>query len=325
MFRLSIYRLSTLKNLKMKFIFVLLPIFILSNIRINAQTWFDENPYWLNYYRSGFGVSGSESVQVTGDTILQGKTAKIFTRVHDIKPPFADFTDFKVAYQSGDTIFVWNKDHFSVLYNFSLQKGDTLAFQPKDFTSFINYVLDSVGTVEIAGNKLRLQQFRQPTQYLHYNIFYLIIEKVGMIKTWSFNSNNNSLLKWTGRFFIDEGNNGVVDGADRFLCTYKNDQLEYKSGEVLCNSILNQSDFSQNVTVPKISPNPFSKSITLEFDNSKGLPDLYFWNISGQVVKKIEGLNFTTVSTSDLPVGIYFLELRWAGDGKSYFSKIVRQ
>ena len=58
-----------------------------------------------------------------------------------------------------------------------------------------------------------------------------------------------------------------------------------------------------------IFPNPFSQSITIEFEHSKGTPiDIYLFNATGQRIKYFALNQGTTINLGDLEKGIYFVK-----------------
>ncbi len=63
----------------------------------------------------------------------------------------------------------------------------------------------------------------------------------------------------------------------------------------------------------QLSPNPFSNSTTLTFDNrGKNLHTFFIYNIEGRLVRKIEHIRTgeLSIDRNDLDVGCYFYELR---------------
>ncbi len=195
-----------------------------------GQSWFDGNPRWTNRYYGGTGGLGIEYVHISGDTILGGKPAKIFSKVMYGDSGFLNYQQQRYAYQSGDTIFTWKEGAFSILYNFSLMPGDTLLSKVYVSGGLVNtFVIDSVGQTEISGQTLRFQKVRMiPPNVPNHQKKILkntIIEKIGMVNG-TLNVPASPLnYEWSDHFFMNETFLFGFDFPGWRFCNYSNDDL----------------------------------------------------------------------------------------------------
>jgi len=170
---------------------LLFSILFLSPLLLRSQSWFENNPQWVNDITLGWSGPGYEYVTVQGDTVLGGKSAKILRRFRDMIWA-NDHSDIRVVRQNGDTIWCWNnnKNQFFIHYNFSLGVGDTV-FVPL-YSGGTKYLVDSTGTLNIGGQTLRFQRVKIPTSYDYFLCNTLIIEKIGMLRGQCVNTNTNN-------------------------------------------------------------------------------------------------------------------------------------
>lgn len=214
----------------MKISYVTLFLLFQSLAPLCGQSWFTGNPRWTNQLYGGMGGLSIEDITITGDTILDGKTAKVFSqhRVANFGGP--GYYRTRVAYQSGDTIWAWSNGEFNIMYNFSLVPGDTLfmkmALIPTN--SLLKFVIDSVGLVEISGILLRFQKVRFLFSFSTSIYTNTIIEKIGMVNgTWR-HPPSPSIGAWPDHFFADETGLGWSDYPIWTFCNYTNDSLIYE-------------------------------------------------------------------------------------------------
>ena len=289
-----------------------LGIFFLTANTLRAQSWFDNNPQWVNYFTFGFAGGGFEYVSVAGDTVLQGKTAKILKRFRDMNS-VPDNTDFRVARQSGDTIWCWNhtQNQFFVNYNFSLAPGDSVEvpFYWNNNGAF-KYTVATTGSVFIGGQSRRFQLVDISTGYNALKCSALIVENIGMLNGQCTNSDNNNLTYTEGHhFFLDEPNLGATDGPDWFLCRFEDDKGEYAVAGGICDPLTGTGDAPESHAVFSIAPNPFGDQISVMTPEGEAASLVRVFDCYGRLVKSVSRPAKGIVRTDDLLSGLYFIEV----------------
>jgi len=312
--------------MKNNYLLVLGILFLTVNT-LRSQSWFDNNPQWVNYFTFGFAGSGFEYVSVAGDTVVQGKTAKILKRFRDMNS-VPDNTDFRVARQSGDTVWCWNhaQNQFFINYNFSLNQGDsvTVPFYWNSNGAF-KYTVATTGSVFIGGQSRRFQLVDIYTGYNALKCSALIVENIGMLNGQCTNSDNNNLTYTEGHhFFLDEPNLGATDGPDWFLCRFQNDEGEYAVGGAACDPLTDTGDAPEGDAGFSIVPNPFGDQFSIMAPAGETISLLRLFDCSGRLVTSVSQAAKSIICTADLPPGIYFIEVISVGQERS-FLKAVKQ
>lgn len=292
--------------------------FICLSSLAQSPIWTKGNAVW-HYQFSNRHDMGFIKVWENGDTTLLGRQCtKLKAEKHSLMlaGPNAGnmvlITDYigGAVYASNDTIYYWDTDHFSVLYNFSaqeneqwlLQTGGTPGFSCND-TSVC--MVQFVGTITIDGQnypELTLGNSSDAAFYLE-----------GKVNT-RFGSSEGYLLPLVRT--CDTTENEWEDQIS-FVC-FQDDSLFYNpTGQACYYSLdLNESEINKI----SVFPNPASDRITVYFDEL--ISRVVFYNLIGEMCLKSE-LNQVSsdIDLSDLKTGIYMIEIHTAS-GKQFFRKI---
>lgn len=289
-----------------------------------AQNWFDQNPQWANHFSFGFAGDGYEYMSVESDTVLQGKTAKVLKRFHDMNF-VPDFTDFRIARQNGDTIWCWNEqqNQFNLMYNFSLNTGDSVSV-PMYWggNASFKYVIQAIGVVFVDGQSLRTQSVVISTGVPALKCTALVIEKAGMTNGQCLNTDNNIAYPMGNHFFVDEPNSGAVDGPEWFFCRYQNDEIEYKTSGAVCDALTGLDNLSQRPEF-SVAPNPFGDQLSVIIPPGESISRLRLFDCSGRLMQSVSQPANGTISTASLPAGTYIIEIVSGREERS-FLKAVR-
>ncbi len=289
----------------------------------HGQNWFQNNPHWDNYFSFGLQGPGYEHITMQGDTVLQGQSAVLLKRSHDMV--YAnDFVDVRQMRQQGDTVWTWNPgDHeFYVHYNFSLAVGDSVAAPWYWGGGEFKYYLDSVGTLSLDGQILRFQRVHFYSDFDYYQSYGLIIETIGFVEGEWVNSNTNYHSQYDVHLFPDEPSGGVLDGPVWWFCHYENDQLQYNNGNS-CPELTSQQEPTSTSSTFRIQPNPFHDAFSLTSKENQGAAYLRIFDAAGRLVMQTSP-PFTSVSTTALQPGLYFLEITLR-NGSKQFCKAVKE
>lgn len=283
----------------------LLFIFMLVSLSSVAQSpiWTKGNAVW--HYRFNNALFGYVKVWEDGDTILLGKQCKkLKSENHYFIPtpgngPFmegvADYIS-GIVYASNDTVYHWDADHFSILYNFSAQANDEWFLE----TGASNYgcndtsvcIVQSVGIVNLGG-----QNHTELTVGYASDARYYINGKVNS----RFGASESYLLP-VGRSC--DGSN-VAPGPVKLLC-FEDDSLFYNPTDEGCEFHLGL-DESQMSKI-SVFPNPsFGK---VELLSEIPLKTIRVTNVLGTTLKEFEtNLTLEEIDLSELPRGTYYLKI----------------
>ena len=308
--------------MKIRYVFLVIALFTAGNT-LQAQSWFDENPEWASHFTLGFAGAGYEYVSIQGDTLLQGKTAKIFKRYHDMNA-VQDFTDFRIARQSGDTVWCWNEgqNQFNLLYNFSLGTGDSVSV-PLYWNSngSFKYVIQAIAIIFVDGQSLRAQSVTISTGNPSLKCSALIIEKIGMVNGQCLDTNNNISYPEGHHFFLDEPNLGATDGPDWFFCRYRNNDIEYKYSNANCDALTGVDEAVQGAGFT-IAPNPFGDQLSIVSPPGEWISRLRLFDCSGRLIKAVSNPADGIIPAADMPPGAYFIEIISGREERSYLKAI---
>lgn len=302
----------------MKTFYVLFFLLLQFTNSLYGQSWFNGNPHWTNRYYGGMGGQGTEFVHISGDTILSGKPAKIFSKTMYGDSGFLNYQQQRYAYQSGDTIFSYKDGAFAIMYNFSLMPGDT--FFSKVYVSgglSHVFVIDSVGQIEISGQALRFQKVRliPPNTPNHQNKICknTIIEKIGMVNGTLNLPPSPLIYTWPDHFFMDETFLFGIDFPGWHFCNYSNDSLSgyYSEGigvDITCHTLVTSSlpDVLDASSEVRLYPNPANGNVFIEnFEPEQ----VQLFDQRGALVRQAYTAPAAHFSVAGLPSGCYIVKM----------------
>jgi hypothetical protein len=307
-------------------ILLLLIVFTISIYKkANAQTWIPDGAEWQLSFTRVYS-EGFYRVYYDADTLVDNIITKRLY-VEEISKFYTSETNHYVkfiidtilTYQDNDKIYIYKWGEFKVLFDFSLNVGDsTKIYGESGFEdnndgipcdSVTDAVVDSVGWVTLNNQTLR-----------YYTLSY----------------GTNASWKYNGRIYEKIGHAGYflpykADMCGLYLhfqatlgnleCYRDNVFGEYSFGELDCDDAL--SIKSKKEIEIKIYPNPTSGILNILFtENKEKIEIASIYNISGQKVHEFDpDLVPTTLDLSFLPKGIYFINLN--SKSQNYHAKII--
>lgn len=280
--------------------------------------------WWYNY--TGAGINQNYvSLESVGDTTVLGKACrkleiKEFV-AEGIKPYYFEIIDFEshliVLHQQGDSIFYLRNNQFELLYDFSMEPGDTIAvtvpqqsfrYHPQDTQIFVR--VEGYTTKIIDGQELKVQQ--RQIAWESGNGFLVgdtVVEKMGDL---------TFFLPWKSIEY-----DAILPYG---LRCYQDSTIFYKAVDIPCDSItplmsgtLPLVQSNDVVLYPNPVP-PGTRQIKVEGVQVKNW-DLY--DVQGRLISKEEhrmGDSLIEIPIS-LQAGFYFLELR--SDQARYMKPLV--
>ena len=300
-------------------------LFLLSAQITHAQSWFDENPQWINDFSFGFAGSGYEYVSPEGDTVLLGKPAIKIRRLREMNSGMLN-SEIRVVWQSGDTIRAWHeqKNDFFTLYNFSLAAGDTVDVRYHfSNAGSSKYVVQDTGTMLIDGRPFRFQDVQWITGVSTYHCNARIIEKIGMVNGTCVNTQQMQSYPDGHHFFIDDPNQAAVDGPAWFLCRYRNDSIGYKESSIACDALTAVKTPVAAGPAYRLVPNPFAGDVFIETRNAATVDAWRVYDAAGHLLMTSGGGAANMIRAAELPPGFYLVEV--SGSAGRAFLRAVRQ
>lgn len=257
----------------------------------SSQTLVDTNKIWNVYSSLNFGPLTTTSYKFDGEITIDDITYKILWRTDD--PTRADWNEY--SYLRQDEKKVYQRMSFQeeehLLYDFDLQEGETFQGQTMYNTCSVSLTVESIDSVSLEnGEKRKRITFEgYPEQYVW-------VEGIGSL---------NGLLEPAYDQCISDLIFGLLCFTEDGVLKYNHPNLE----SCYVNTV--DIDDPENSLSLKITPNPFNKSLQIDFDyTSSNKYAMRLVNTLGLLVRSMEiHSGNLTISTSKIPPGMYFIQL----------------
>ena len=295
----------------MKTSFLLL--FLLFSFSFQAQNWSPTGANWKYSYYGFF--PGYVDVSYTGDTIIDGQSAKILSKTFNgidwNMAVVSNSIGNEITYENNGVIYLRYQNQWDTLYHFHAQIGDHWRMAKQTFTNVCPE--NSRLKVTATGNKIINSETRK----------YLVVE---------FCNPDLSSLGWgqdtivenigfIGSYFLPYDQfEGAVDGNEGgpFRC-YSHDTFAtyapHFSGA--CDFIVGLDELSSTFT---IYPNPVQNEIQLSPDYVRNFTQYRLYSLDGKIQQT--GPITQTIHLTHLTSGNYVLEISNAH--QKQFAKIVK-
>ena len=235
--------------------------------------WFANHSSWI-YRWEKINAKGFETLEVFGDTIISGKHCKTLTSKLIFEEAqssgFDTITSTRYMHQAGDRIYYYEGDSFSLMYDFSMQIGDSIRWAGYDVQgefpcSSTTFVLDTITNENTTGQNLRIQHGHVIQDGVaQYDADYQITETIGLnyVKGGNFTSDPQGTK--FGHLIPRQSFTCLLGGDFWRFCSYSNLEFDFNPGEEDCIDNLTSSSLdviSKNV---EISPNPTQGRLTFQ-------------------------------------------------------------
>lgn len=291
----------------------LLLIFALISFSGMSQStiWTKGNAVW--HYKYHNISSGYIKVWEDGQTTIQNHVCTILkAEKHEffITGPSGSMAENVVdyigatVYTSNDTVYYWDTDHFSVLYDFSAQANDQWLMQTGGNPAFgcndtSVCIVQSVGSVTIGG-----QNYPELTLAPASDAAFHVSGKVNA----RFGASQAYLLPF-GRAC----DSTIVEWDNITFICFQDDSLYYNPTGESCEYSLGLNESVKNAV--SVFPNPSQGKIELLSDIP--LKNIRVMSVTGAVLKEIPtNVTLKEIDLSELPQGTYYLNIENANGEK---------
>lgn len=229
---------------------------------LSAQvTWFNPDDRWTFHVISGWVGKGIEQIQYEKDTVIGGLTYKKLRGVKDFVNGVHHDT-YRMMRQDGKKIYarslkVINGKEELLLYDFSLQVGDTLLFRLNSFDEY-GYVVTGISSISIGGQN----RVKQAVKWLNFPLHIpyqkgTIIEGLGWVEGTHLIAGVDCLSN--SYLFLNEPPGIWADGMEQTLCSFQSGATTFEAlGNVLCKTLPTNDPLENAVN---IYPNPSAGSL----------------------------------------------------------------
>lgn len=274
-----------------------------------AQDWFPENATWVNNIYS-WGHRGSETIIVSShDTILGGQTCKMLNNITQWETSSSpNVGEDYYLYEQDGQVFQWHDDEFRLIYDFTMQVGDSLEVYLSAAANFdcehpAYFVVDSINMLSLDGVD-RMVQYGTVYDFFEEQTFYVtMIETIGMISKITEDGNYNFGGHLIPRLVFP----CFFDGPSFYFCSYQDVLTDFNpSGEVCEIEPLSIKEFL-NIPI-EISPNPCGHFLNLSYPDGLLPDDIQIRTATGQLLHHFTHPSHHLVLNNDYQ-GLLFLTL----------------
>lgn len=279
---------------------------------------------------SGWGFPVAYQFRTENDTIIDSKYSTIISLYSLYESGDWEQTTTKSeivsSSESGDTVFVYFRDSFHIIYDFTAEVGDTITVTDEPFVGFFYdsnyqqsrfiYKIDSIKSVPYGVDTFL-------TQYVSY-----LSTLSDTIPEWGFRDITDFSSGLPGRIVKGIGSLNRIgilgtssdityffDAEPSYLTCYEDPNRYYNFREFDCDSLISFYTFIDDLqTVSRdvdisIFPNPFLNSVAVHHNDYK-VNTIFLFDSFGRLIKSLKPESSETIiDTSDIYPGIYFLSV----------------
>jgi hypothetical protein len=291
-------------------------LFLLFTVSFHAQNWSPTGANWKYSYYGFF--PGYVEVLYSGDTIIEGQSAKILSKTFmgmDWSMTLVtNFIGTEYTYEDNGVIFLRYQNHWDTLYHFNAQVGDHWRMAKQPFANVCpeNSRLKVMST----GNKIINNETRKflVVDFCNPDLSSLgwgqdtIVENIGFIGTY---------------FLPYDQFDGALDGNEGgpFRC-YSHDNFAtyapHFSGA--CDYIVGLEEVNSAQTTFSIYPNPVGNEIHLSKETASMFSTYTIYSLDGKIQQ--EGFLSEVIQVDYLRNGNFILEI--TNENQKKFAKLLK-
>jgi len=295
----------------MRYFFLFLSLWALT-LDAESQIWFEGDPFWhfrLDYSHCNQERYGDASAWVDRDTLIDGLgmiVLKVVGETGGMTGP-ATINREHIYYEQGEQVFLYLYDSLHLLYDFSVNIGDTISYpvfeNDLDCDSTVFIRLDTIEQILIEDDVRRLQRWRIVNQDGWFEGEYAILEGISL----AFSPIN---------YFCT-----IHGPCNPFIrdCYFYGDGLWSYPISKDCSFLLSDEEVHLPSASVSILPNPTTGSFRIELNLP--IEQISVYSNMGQLIftGPEQALNLT-----GKPVGVYWVSLLFE-NGQQSIQKVILQ
>ncbi|MEA3318124.1 MAG: T9SS type A sorting domain-containing protein [Bacteroidota bacterium] len=298
-----------MKTEKIIIFLTILVIILFGRNNISAQDieWAPIGAKWYFNYTNMYGVQEYFIYESTKDTVIKNQNCRKLKITHFNADGNSSHWGDEFINQESEKIFYFYEDTFLLLYDFSLNVGDTLKvnlnskiFPNFSDTAYTAHIVDSVGSMIINGIELKTQYLSLADDRIYGEndlcFHRVIIEKVG----------NLELL------FGEPVVRVEMPPFYGPLRCYQDESIYFNvNGNEPCDTIITSITLlEENHNTINIFPNPTKDHLNIKFKEPCN-SHIVIYDINGNVLlnKKSINTNRISLSINDFKTGFYFMKI----------------
>jgi len=271
----------------------------------SQQEWAPTGAKWyynaLNYCGGSGEDCGYISITSVADTIVKNINAKLL-KVEYFETGLPYSFEYEIMYGDSARVYHFKNDTFYVLYDFTVQAGDTVVVWDTTYNGYwevawgddtincFKYIVDSIGTTIIDGQTLRIIYPSYDVFFCGWEMYGDIVERIG----------ETSMMFGKPTITIPEYGGG--------LRCYEDSIIFYKPYDKDCDYTTSLQEHTENEI--KIYPNPVDKFLNVDINlPTSKYAECLIKNIYGQIIFQKKFNNSFTLNLENLEQGIYFITL----------------
>lgn len=265
-------------------------LFLLLSISCSSQPLIETGKTWNMSTTLNFSSQTTTSYKFEGDSTINGTTyKKLFATQDSVRAGW--YLDELLREEENGKVYQLNRYTLEeyLLYDFSLEEGDT-------FIGSFNGCTISLPVQSVDSVTLNNDEKRKRISFETYATDEIWIEGIGSL---------NGLLN-PGYYQC------IADVYYELLC-YKEDGVLIYDNPYYESCYINTVDIDNldNTLSFKVTPNPFKNSLHIDFNySSTNEYEIHLLNLQGTILRLIEIQSGNrTISTSEIPSGMYFIQL----------------
>jgi hypothetical protein len=290
-------------------------LLLLFSVSFHAQNWSPSGANWKYSYYGFF--PGYVDVFYTGDTVIEGQSAKIlsknFAGMDWSMTVVTTLIGKEYTYENNGVIFLRYQNQWDTLYHFNAQVGDNWRMAKQPFTSVcpensrLKVLATGNKTINNETRKFVVVDFCNP-DLSSLGMQDTIVENIGFI----------------GSYFLPYDQfDGAVDGNEGgpFRC-YSHDNFAtyapHFSGA--CDNIIGMDEVNLTKRTFTIYPNPVSNEIHLSNEYASAFTHYIIYSLDGKIQQ--EGTLTETIPMDQLGSGNYLIEI--SNSAEKQFARVLK-
>ena len=260
--------------------------------------------------------------KLEGETVIDGCTYQLMLQTY--REDLTGWTVNSALREDNGKVFYRNylgngtfNPEEALLYDFSMQIGDSINPYPYDDENYVFLVLDAVKDTIIGDDitRKRYEFHYSEGGYPNYSSKEIWVEGIG------------------SEFGIfSSGDLALIGGSNSLLCSYENDEIVWENTGSLHTCFYSNYDITGieelETKEATIYPNPAGNTLNISFAQDAECQSVEIHSLDGRLIEtfpetSLQTGNQTTLDISNLTAGVYIMKVKLV-DGKEFTEKLIK-